>query len=349
MTRRNPNKSQTIIRLLLKIVYWGAVFGAVFVVYLVYLRFSNVGLYYQATFEQMLLGEAYRPFAYRVLMPILSRILAHLVPAFLTEFLALGPIAVLSSAYVTLQGSTYPREVSALLVCIFLSLAGFSLVVHIWMGKFGYSHLVRHAGTIVLLFGINLFTFFNGYVYDLPQLFLFTSALYWMYRSKWGWYLALFTVAALNKETAILLVLPFAYHAFRTIPRDQFARLLAAQVVLYSAIRVVTLILFRNNPGEVIRWHVDKHIDFFAAYPAILVGLSIVLSALIYLISRDFNRKPLFLRRSLVILPILAVLYLIGGFPMEFRVFLEVYAPAGILLLPAPVHQPSEDGDKTAA
>jgi hypothetical protein len=86
----------------------------------------------------------------------------------------------------------------------------------------------------------------------------------------------------------------------------------------------------------VVEYHLLHHFIALALEPLRVLsylagGLIVVLLA-----ARDWHRKPFFLRQgALVLLPLLFVLYLLWGFPLEIRVFYEVYPLLLLLVLPS--------------
>ena len=72
---------------------------------------------------------------------------------------------------------------------------------------------------VAMAVGVTLPVTFCGkvYLYDFPQLLLFTLGLGFLYQRKWAWFYAVYVLACLNKETSVLLGVVFAVWMGRRI------------------------------------------------------------------------------------------------------------------------------------
>ncbi len=265
----------------------------------------------------MLNGTAWKPYVTRALIPLITRLVISVLP--------LQPEVVIAGL-------------------MFLSLVGFVFAFRYLLATFW------HAG--VLLDGLALFSIiallplmatFSRQMYDFTTLFFFTLGLGLLARRQWGWFLGIFPLACLNRETTFLLSIVFAVHFYPLVKRSFFVKMLAAQALIFIAIRAPLLWLFKDNPGNAIEVFLPVQLyvlSQIAAFSAIgLLALLFVICglALLGLMLYRWNDKPLFLRHAaVVIVPLLVISYLLFGLPFEIRVFYEAY-PVVFPLCVAPV------------
>ena len=137
-------------------------------------------------------------------------------------------------------------------------------------------------------------------------------------------FLILFFIACFNKETIILLTMIFAIHFYNDneIKKKFFYQLIAIQLAIFSLIKILLLILFMNNPGGFVEFHlIDRNYLLFNGYS--LVTFVVLLIIVLSIFSR-WNEKPKFLKDSLWIGVPLLILTLLFGFFDELRDYYEV-------------------------
>ena len=145
-------------------------------------------------------------------------------------------------------------------------------------------------------------------------------------------YLVVLALTSLNKETSLFLVVVFILYHWHRLERTRFWNLLIAQTVIYGLIRIGLLWAFWDNPGTPVEWHFFDH--FYAPNPIANLFVYLSVPSLLLaggLIAYRWRQKPLFLRQAVLIFFPMAVLYLLFGFPFEFRTMLEVYSPVFLL------------------
>jgi len=76
--------------------------------------------------------------------------------------------------------------------------------------------------------------------------------------------------------------------------------------------------------------------EIAAQTPWLLVIWLAVLAVVVFLVVRQWHRKPLFLRHALCILPPLLILFVFWSYPLEIRALLEVFPIVSLLMLPPP-------------
>lgn len=322
-----------------KALYWLLVLLIALCVFVYFLRTSGIGVNGKATFEMSLSGTAYRPYVYRMLLPAAANFLSPLVDGTTALRLGVRSEAVLGDRFfrARLNGRIYPRQVVLILIMMYLSLVGFAVSMWFFIRDLGYGRRIRYLAPPALLLASTVFFGF-GYMYDLTVLFLFSLALWLMLREQWGWYLLVFALGTLNKETTIFLLLVFALNFLGRMPRGRCLTLGAAQLAIYALIQAGLRYRFRNNPGGFVEWHftdqVAKFQDIAVSAPWLLglwgVGLAIIALVVIY----KWKDKPAFLRLALSILPFLLVLSIFWGFPLEIRNMYEVFPIVAVLMLP---------------
>jgi hypothetical protein len=293
--------------------------------------------YERARFADMVYGRAYKPYVYRVLLPGTVWVIASAIPdqtkADVSESLARMP-ALDNLLKILGWDAKYLVEYLIGVVLMYLSLWGFIWSLrYLLSGLYDVSEKVRDVFTLLVLVGLPQLFRYHNYPYDFPTLFLFTLGLGLMVRRRWRWFIPLYVLACLNKETTILLTLVFAIHFWRRqdMGRARFSDLLTAQLVIFAVLKLGLAILFRDNPGSFFALHVPRHnIDLLGAYPlATVFGWC----GLILLLFYRWREKPVFLRHALWIVVPLVVLTFFLGYLDELRDYYEAYPIVLLLLL----------------
>lgn len=319
--------------ILLKWSYWIVIILLLFFVLNRFLILTDVGDNGHAGLGSMVYGTAYRPFVYRTLVPTIVRLLTPLVPVSFVELVMSSDI--IRGWLSLLDAATYPREAFVTWMVLFGSLLGYVVVFRKLMGSLGYSELTKNLASIVALAILMLFFKF-GYIYDFSSLFLFTLGLLLLSQKQFAWFLLVFALATLNKETSILFTGIFVFHYWKRIDRKQFIWIAIGQLAIFMIIKGSLTYYFSDNPGSFVQYHLSEHILFFQLAPLYFLVLSSILGiALVLLVIINWKNKPVFIRNSAVIFIPLFVLYIFFGFPFEFRVFFEFLPVLMILILPA--------------
>ena len=309
-------------------------------IFYVYLSITQVGTYTPAKLARALEGTAERPFIYRILVPWLARVTAPAIPQSIAAQITHLPHPV-QKTFNALREGGYDRQAAIVLLLMFLSLVGFAYAQQNFLTELGMvSPQEQFALPLLAQIFILPFTIFFGYIYDLPQLFLVTLGLLFMLRGEWAMYLLTLALACLNKETTLLLIAVFFFYYLRRLPLQTFIKLLTVQLLIFSAIRIVLMVLFRNNPGSPLLMTLMVHYEQYREFPpAILINLAFFLP-LVFLSLRGWERKHPFLRAGSVMFVALFLMYFIAGMPVEFRVFLDALPVVSILIYPPPADAP---------
>jgi hypothetical protein len=291
--------------------------------------------YSRAMFADMVYGTAWKPFVYRSLLPTTIRLITGVIPAEARARVSrsLGNTAAGENLWAILQWEQeYLVEYLIAAVLMYLCLWGFLWALrYLLLGVYDVSAGVQGVFILVALVGLTQFFRYYSYLYDLPNVFLFTLGLALMVRARWRPFLLVYLLACLNKETTILLTMVFVIHFFRParLRRPLFGALLLGQLAMFAAVRVLLFAAFRDNPGSLVEFQVPHHnLDLLKAYPvATVFGWGGLLLLLFY----KWSEKPLFLRHSLWIVVPLVVLTFFFGYMDELRDYYEAY-PIVLLL-----------------
>ncbi len=170
------------------------------------------------------------------------------------------------------------------------------------------------------------------FVYDLPSLAFFTSALYLLYfRRHWAWFVALFVVATINRETTLLLLPVYMIdHAFQhgQIRLKRFVQLQSLAVVIPLALfwigwEVLIRHHFAANRSEFyprLNWNI-KSLLLPHAWPQMLSACGYLLPFALIMRRRIPDPR---LRAWLWLVPIWLVFMFSYGILIETRVFGEL-------------------------
>ena len=291
----------------------------------------GINQYKRAMFLDTINGTAYRPFVYRALLPVTVRTIASLTPPNIHE----ASTAFVEDHRATIKiFETYQWETSA--ACTY-----FVAAILMWLCLMGFGHYAARltlftlnldetplrrallAGSVLL--GLPAFFSYTSYIYDPPQLFLFTFALYLLARGRMTAFLVTFVFCVFNKETAILLIPIYAvvYHQQHT--RRQFIGITTALIAIFAAIKLLINHVYQANPGFSVEFHLFPDNFLLLTYGWTFTGLLTFL-ALLWLLLYNWNKKPRFLKIAfLLTLPILIGMTFLFGLLNEWRDYYEAY------------------------
>jgi len=327
-------------------VYW---IGLLVVVTLVFLLFlPKLHNFSRATLPEMVYGTADKPFAYRVLVPFTVRVLTPIFPV--GE--ALIDVPLVRERFIDWRWETaYATEYVVAVVLLYALWMGAAAAIG-YMVASVYDHAIgfRNAAMIVTIFFVIPLWIrgYSNYLNDPATLILFPVAIGLMARARWTVYGVVFVLATLNKETSILLTILFCIYLWKTRTTIPFWRVLAAQVLIYGAIRALLTLIFQANGGFVMENHWDDNVARMAALVQSPLSLVLIAGLCVFVFYR-WNEKPRVLRRALWLIVPIFVLGMISGVIDEFRIFYEVYpvimalilhSAARLIQIPLVVRQP---------
>ena len=252
--------------------------------------------------------ENYKPFVYRQLIPILTRLLGF-------------------------------REDLATVIIVTLSGIGFYIALRELIYK--YYEFSKKYEVVILGFFITglLFFSYERKPYDLPTAFLFTLALLFIAKDQIRNYMILFPFICLNKETAwLLIVFSLVFAQYMNYPKAQRNWLALYQVFIYVGIMLGLHWYFADNPGVNAWVEPVKNLLRFIHNPAqTLLHLSVT-TFLLFMACKDWYWKPALFRVALLVMgPPLVFGYFIFGQAFEVRVFWEIYPVIVALSFPVMV------------
>ena len=333
------------IRILAEVFLYVAVVG-----FLLPLFFIRPGVYVGAdTFHDMIYGEAKRPYVYRTLVPSTVRALtiaSERAFGLAGMDLSVHPISRFGRRLLYATGAPkavmrYSHEYGICALVIAACFIGFArtlrrMILHFYPE---YPRFVSHLAPILALMAIPLLFFrYANHIYDPMSLLIFTLCGYLIAKRRHLLYLAVFPLASLNKETAILLILVFLVREAGTMPRRKLALLSLWQLLSFALIKSWLTCAFRGNPGSFVDFHLLDHNAMLLGAPGFyLKTLAVVIPTAIF-VGHRWNDKPLFLRRSLVScsVPLLALAIFLG-FADELRGYYELYPFVLLLAIPTVV------------
>jgi len=301
-------------------------------------EFIGFNGYYKARFAEMIEGTAYKPFVYRMLIPLLVRGGRVLLPSPLEQFLREGVYRLIPFVGQVMDYLAWERELlpEYLLASCFMyaALLGFLFLLQRLTLRLYALPLYLADGAPLIALGVLPVFFKRGthFLYDLPALFFFTWGLVLILEERLKCYYLCFALGLLNKETMVLLSLVFALHFAKRLTRGELGRHLGVQVGLLVLVRSAQVFLYWGNPGGAFEFHLIENLRLALRpywYSAVVSVLSVVL-----LIGHGWDKKPRFLKQSLWIGVPLVGSYLVMGAWGEIRVFYELFPVLFLLALP---------------
>jgi len=217
---------------------------------------------------------------------------------------------------------------------LLIALLGFAVAIAHLVGQlYITSPQIRLAASFGAVAALPMMFGYMSYVYDLPYLALYTAALGLRAARRWLGYSLFLAMNTLTKETALLLILVFALHYYRSLPRKLFAALLAAQLVIYISLTALVRLFFHSNPGQPLEFHLGHNLTM----PPFAWGNAMAFGVLAVAVLRDWHEKPAFLRHGVwSLVPLLAMCFF-WGLLDEYRDYYEVYAIVFLLVFHAAV------------
>jgi len=293
--------------------------------------------------DRMVEGTAHKPFVYRQLVPNLVRSIEAVTPEPLRTAVSgamqnykVSMPYYLMKPYMPWFENIFPSEDSHYRR-ILASLVIFGFLIGYLAGIFALARALFPGSPAVALFApifaVVAYSSFGvpfQFIYDLATLCLSTACFYFIYTERHRCYLLVFFLSCLNKETAIFSILFFALWNAGRMEKKRFLTLWTLQCFLYILVKCMLTITYMNNPGELLERHADiiiKH-DLLAAASIFKV---ITVMVLWFLLTYRWDDKPMFLKCSLWILPLIYLAYLLYGSPGEYRVFFDMHAPLVLL------------------
>jgi hypothetical protein len=297
----------------------------------------------QALFQGMIDGTAYKPHVTRALVPFVVRGIEGLLPSGAAEGLR-RPL-VWAGLKPVLLPDTHPeiRPVS-FYVWVYLVIASLALLgegtrrflASLYAGS-SWLFLVGGALTIALW---PLLACYSAYVYDpfTPTLVL------WAFlagaQRKWIAYYPLLALAAINKETTVLVPLAVSLALTEAVAwRSTLKRTLFDVGIIASIRAILTLVVFRGNPGSLLEFHMFGHnVNYVIAY-LFLPQFALIAILVAGLCAPDWRRKPRAAKALALLVVPLAAAALLFGYVDELRQYAETLPGFVALIFPTVLSQ----------
>jgi hypothetical protein len=281
----------------------------------------------QALFEGMIEGTAYKPHVTRALIPLAVRAISHVLPTTAPDALK-RPLRMVGLAPVFFPDTHPEIRPVHYFVWVYLVIASLMLLgegtrqflATIYTGD-PRLFLVGGALTVAMW---PLLASYTSYVYDpfVPTLVLWTFLA--GIRGRWVAYYPLLVLAALNKETAVLIPLAVSYavsegRSWRGIAR----RTLADLAIVAAVLGVLGAVVFRGNPGTIVEFHLLDHNLSRAVTYLFLPQLALLLVLVVGLCLPDWRRKPRAAKALALVAAPLVASALFVGYIDELRQYSE--------------------------
>lgn len=309
------------------------------VVLFVFIVHPGINRYSRAKFPDMVYGQAHKPFVYRTLLPSAVRVVAEATPERVKDEIGLVLQKRGTHLIPTLGWEAeYLYEYFVALFLMFCCLVGFAFTLRGLTALFyDFPSFVADLAPIGGLLVLPVFFRYCNYIYDPCTLFLFAGAIASIAKRRPLLFYVIFVLATLNKETSILLVGLFLMRDLKVMRNSSLAGHVLLQVSLWLAIRALIMVVFRDNPGSFFEVHLVRNLGLIFD-PKKLLYFGGVISVFAVLIGYGWDRKPIFLRRGLLVTMIpLVFLALFLGYVDELRGYYETFPFLFLLSLPTMV------------
>lgn len=270
-----------------------------------------------------------RPVVTRVLIPWVIEALTKLVPdaqsARLSELAVTHPFLAHNFqkyGWIPEFAAVYFVAVAVLYVCL---LGFFYAFRYFARGIFEGPRAFIDVSGLIAIAAIPPLTVGLHTLYDFGTLLFMTAALGLMVRRHKLTYLLFYTLACMNRETAILLALIFAVNFYDLMPRGRLVFFTLIQFAIWFAIRFWVGWLYRDNPGGVVEFQYVQNIKNLFLAPSYSLAQLLAVLAVLFLIFSNWPRKPVFLKRALIWFIPTLVIYFIVGILNEWRIYWEWY------------------------
>ena len=293
--------------------------------------------YDKALLTRMVDGTGHKPFVLRTLLPTTVRLILAVIPDSLENTLQdrLGDFELFAL-------TSAPDEDHVSLYLVAYTLEWLALIGWLIVLRQGLIHFYGDRGLVTdmlpILAGMLLPCLYRhvAYDYDFPQLFLFTTGLLLLLRHSWRAYYPILLLAALGKETALLLPIVHLLGRDSRLTGSSWMKHALAQLGIVGIVRVVLqFVVFADNPGTGVEVWFSRNVAFLSNttlmwfwfnevghYSLFLPATCNVLFLLgLPLVVWEWSSKPTVLRRALWITPLLVVLTFIMGQVDEVRVY----------------------------
>ncbi|MCZ7586232.1 MAG: hypothetical protein M5R36_24535 [Deltaproteobacteria bacterium] len=302
--------------------------------------------YMKANYIRLLEGRAAKPYVLRALTPQVIRGFAAILEPTINEEAANKAFDIIAQvlkktspgAYQTLRYSDFrngrqAEYIAGYILCyVFLIVFGLCLRALI-RELYDTRPIVSDAIPAFAVACLPAMFRYHSYVYDFPQLILFTLGLLFVYRRNTAAVWTVYVIGLFNKETMVLLPL-LLWLEYRHEKEAQLwlRRNLAAMAAAYVVVRTMLLLVFRENEGGRVEFHFFDHTIGTLWTHAYSFGFFVTVAVIALGLFYEWKEKPALLRHGLLLGVPLVSMGVFFGFLDEFRDYYEIY-PAAFLLI----------------
>lgn len=295
----------------------------------------------------MIDGTASRPYVTRALVPVL----VHGVSAAMPEsFRAFVDDHMRGRRIVRLLGWEDRFSEFAVATILFAGcFTGFAFAMRrLTLAMYDFPSGFRDLAPLIGLAALPLCFRYFSYPYDPATLLLFSLGVLFIIEDRVAAFVITLVLAAINKETSVLLVGLYALN--RSISERAGVIVRAALLLLvWCAARGVIEVAYRGRPGGPFETHVDHTVWLFSTFPGRLWYALTVVALLAAAVVPGWRDKSLFLRRGLAftVLPLFCAA-LWAGFADELRGYYEATPFVFLLALPSIYRWTSDEPSRPA-
>jgi hypothetical protein len=183
-----------------------------------------------------------------------------------------------------------------------------------------------HKFVIVSLILVMFISLYPAHTYDIPNLMVFYIALILLQRDRIWELVLFFPILCFSKETAMIFIPVVTITLIRrNYEKASIFFLSGIMAAIWLLVRLFTLYQFRDYPGNTMDFTLLENLRLYTSNAYVGLATGLVLLSLWTIFRLKWGILPKIVQDTLSIyLPITAILYLIGGMVLEFRVFLEV-------------------------
>lgn len=285
-------------------------------------------------FEDMINGKAYKPFVYRTLLPTSVKIISQVIPGNIKKMLTkkVEESYLLSKIFNKLKWENrLAAEYFIATLLMYISLLGFAFAIRYLFNLFYISSKIyTNLFSVFALLALPPFFVYTSFLYDFPNLLLFTIGLILLKKQKWNIFIPFLIISTINKETTILLIAIFYFYYRDRLSKELFRNLILIQVLTYIAVKIVLYFIFRNNSGTFVEFHlIDHNLRLLKRYD---LTIAVAFLTSFIFIFYKWKEKPSFLKVSFSMIFPLLIFALFLGYIDELRGYYEVF-PAAIILI----------------
>jgi hypothetical protein len=283
-------------------------------------------------------GTMHRPYVYRTLFPTTVRIITSIIPEIAQQRITswVEKHAKVRNLFILMEWDAKPAcrifVVVGMMYLMFVAFAHVLCKFAMFTCRIDNTFLNRLLISLAALGGLVPFFVKMAYIYDPPQILLFTLALYFLSINRIRNFLFVFALCCWNKETCLLLIPIFAITFRKKLPEIHYRLIVAALCAYFVIIKGLLTYLFAGNPGS-FAYNVFKInlLTIADCWSFAQLALVIFFSGLLFY---KWNSKPRFLRTSFLWISIpLIILTLFMGLIDEWRDYLEAYPVAFCLAI----------------